>query len=133
MRPAGPSNRCPSRSEGATYAAKIGRMDAAIDWTLDAFAIDRRVRAFDPSPGAFTVIGAEALKIWRVEPSSAPAAGAAPGSVVAAARDGIVVACGTGLVRIVELQPSGRRRMSAAQFLAGHRLAPGDRLAALAA
>ncbi len=123
----------PQPPEGATYAAKIGRADAEIDWALDAFAIDRKVRALDPLPGAFTVSGAEALKIWRLEPSSSPAAGAAPGSVVAAARDGIVVACGTGLVRIVELQPSGRRRMSAAEFLAGHPLAPGDRLAARAA
>jgi len=117
----------PQPSEGATYAAKIERSEAALDWRSDADAVDRSVRAFDPAPGAVTAIGGEALKVWRVEPSSSSAGGAAAGSVLGAGRDGIVVACGKGLVRIVELQPAGRRRMSAADFLAGHPLARGAR------
>ncbi len=117
----------PQPADGVTYAAKIDRVEALIDWRDDAAAIDRKVRAFDPAGGAVTALGGEPLKVWRVEPSSSPAAGADPGSVLAAGREGIVVACGKGLLRIVELQPAGRRRMSAADFLAGHALLPGER------
>jgi methionyl-tRNA formyltransferase len=117
----------PQPEHGVTYAPKIDRDDTAIDWRDDAAAIDRQVRAFDPAPGASTSLRGQSLKVWRVEASAAPAAGVAPGSVIAAAREGIVVACGNGLARIVELQPAGRRRMSAADFLAGRTVAPGDR------
>jgi methionyl-tRNA formyltransferase len=117
----------PQPEHGVTYAAKIDRADAVIDWRDDSAAIDRKVRAFDPAPGASTSLRGAPLKVWHVEASSSPSAGAAPGSVIAAARDGIVVACGNGLARIVEIQPAGRRRMSAADFLAGHAVAAGDR------
>ncbi len=117
----------PQPAEGVSYAAKIERSEAVLDWQDDAASIDRRVRAFDPAPGAVTSIGGELLKVWRVEPSASPVGGAAAGSVLAAGRDGIVVACGKGLARIVDLQPAGRRRMSAGDFLAGHPLAHGAR------
>jgi methionyl-tRNA formyltransferase len=117
----------PQPADGVTYAAKIERGEAALDWREDAATIDRKVRAFDPAPGAVTAIAGETLKVWRVEPSSSSTAGAAAGSVLTTGRDGIVVACGNGLVRITELQPAGRRRMSAADFLAGHPLEPGAR------
>jgi len=113
--------------EGVTYAAKIERGEAELDWHDDAAVVDRKVRAFDPAPGAVTAIGGKPLKVWRVEPSSSSAGGAPAGSVLAAGRDGIVVACGKGLVRITELQPAGRRRMGAGDFLAGHPLERGAR------
>ena len=114
-------------SEGATYAAKIERTEAAIDWSDDAFAIERKVRAFDPVPGALASLGGEPIKLWRVEASSSPSAGASAGSIASASRDGVVVACGSGFARILELQPAGRRRMRAGEFLAGHPLGPGGR------
>jgi methionyl-tRNA formyltransferase len=117
----------PQPDAGVAYAAKIDRAEAPIDWRADALAIDRKVRALDPTPGATASIGGVPLKLWRVEPSAASAAGARPGTVLAAGRDGIVVACGSGLVRIVDVQPAARRRMSAADFVAGHPLGHGDR------
>jgi methionyl-tRNA formyltransferase len=122
----------PQPGDGVTYAPKLDRAEAQIDWRDDASAIDRKVRAFDPAPGAVTALRGEPIKLWRVEASSASSAGAEPGDVIAASRDGIVVACGNGLARVVELQPAARRRMSAAEFLAGHAVAPGERFAATA-
>jgi len=117
----------PQPAEGATYAAKIERTETAIDWRLPAAAIERRVRAFDPAPGATTSLGGAPVKIWRAEVADVPAAGAEPGDVVGATAAGIVVACGAGALRVVELQPAGGRRVSAAAFVAGRRIAPGQR------
>jgi len=117
----------PQPAEGATYAAKIERNEAGIDWRLPAAAIERRVRAFDPAPGATTSLGGAPVKIWRAEVADVPAAGAEPGDVVGATAAGIVVACGAGALRVVELQPAGGRRVSAAAFVAGRRIAPGQR------
>jgi methionyl-tRNA formyltransferase len=111
-------------AEGATYAAKITRADAAIDWRASADAIDRQVRAFDPVPGAFTGRHGELVKLWVAEPATARPGD--PGEVLAAAADGIVVACGAGALRIGELQPAGGRRMAAAAFVAGRRIAAGQ-------
>ena len=117
----------PQPAEGATYAAKIERTETGIDWRLPAAAIERRVRAFDPAPGATTSLGGAPVKIWRAEVADVPAAGAEPGDVVGATAAGIVVACGAGALRVVELQPAGGRRVSAAAFVAGRRIAPGQR------
>ena len=117
----------PQPAEGATYAAKIERNETGIDWRLPAAAIERRVRAFDPAPGATTSLGGAPVKIWRAEVADVPAAGAEPGDVVGATAAGIVVACGAGALRVVELQPAGGRRVSAAAFVAGRRIAPGQR------
>jgi methionyl-tRNA formyltransferase len=111
----------PQPDAGATYAAKIGRDEATIDWSASAQAIDRKIRAFDPVPGAGTSLAGERIKIWR----GSPLAGrfGAPGGIVRADAAGIVVACGDGALMIVELQRAGGKRVSAAAFLAGHRLA----------
>jgi methionyl-tRNA formyltransferase len=115
-------------AEGVTYAAKIRNEEAVIDWNASAVAVDRQVRAFDPAPGASTLLAGERIKLWRAHPAPLVARGPAPGTVLATDRDAIVVACGDGALVIAELQPAGSRRMSAAAFVAGRRLTPGARL-----
>ena len=110
----------PQAEESATYAAKIDREESLIDWTRSAQAIDRAIRAFNPAPGAETRLEGAVLKIWDAEP--APGRFGAPGTIVGADAAGILVACGEGGLLVRELQPAAGRRMSAAAFLAGHRL-----------
>ena len=108
----------PQDDARATYAAKVSKADARIDWTQSAVYIDRQVRAFDPTPGAEGVVGGESLKVWRAEPE---ARGGAPGEILDADGEGLVVACGEGALRITEVQRPGGRRMSATDFLRGKR------------
>lgn len=125
----------PQPAAGATYAAKIERHDAAIDWSRAAAAIDRQIRAFDPVPGAHASFAGEPLKLWRAQPV-AHRPPAAAGEVLTAGSDGLVVACGEGVdggaLRVIEVQPAGGRRMAAAAYaagraiLAGARFSPGD-------
>jgi methionyl-tRNA formyltransferase len=103
-------------AEGVTYAHKIGKAEAAIDWTRPAAEIERRIRAFDPFPGCTAQMDGATLKLWRAELAQG---GGAPGTVLAAAPDGIVVACGTGALRLTELQKPGGRRLACADFLHG--------------
>jgi methionyl-tRNA formyltransferase len=110
----------------ATYAAKIGKDDARLDWSLSAAALDRRIRAFDPFPGAFCLLDGEALKIWRARPV---AGSGEPGCIQAVDRHGIRVACGEGALEIGEVQKAGGKRLPVAAFLAGHDLRPGRMLA----
>lgn len=111
-------------ADGATYAAKVGRDEARLDWTLAATTLDRVVRAFDPAPGAFTDFAGAPLKVWTAEPVDGPP-GPAPGAVVAVGSGGIDVHCGEGALRLVTVQPAGGKRMSAAAFAAGRAVAPG--------
>lgn len=119
----------PQPAEGVTYARKITKEDGRLDWNLPASVLDRRLRAFTPWPGSFAFIPAEPkpklLKIHRAEPLPHPAP-TIPGTVLSADRHGIIVACGEGALRLLEVQPEGGRRMTAEPFLAGHRV---DRLA----
>ena len=110
--------------EGATYAAKLERAEAVIDWALSAPAIDRRIRAFDPLPGAFSHWRDEVVKVWSAEPSAARA-GVPPGTVFGVGAEGIDVACGEGILRLAVVQPAGGKRMDAASFAAGRALRPG--------
>jgi methionyl-tRNA formyltransferase len=112
---------------GVTYAGKIDKAEAAIDWARPAAVVERRIRAFDPFPGCTAQLGEATIKIWRALP--APGAGA-PGAILAVAPDGIVVACGEGALRLVELQKPGGRRLASADFLHGFAIAPGQRFAA---
>ncbi len=113
-------------ADGATYAAKVDRGEAHLDWSRPAPVLDRTVRAFDPVPGAFTQFGGEPVKVWSAEPLAGPAAAPA-GTVVAAGAAGIDVACGEGVLRIATVQPAGGKRMSAAAFAAGRALVAGMR------
>ncbi len=109
---------------GVTYAAKLEKAEALIDWRQPAAAIDRQVRAFNPFPGAATQLAGLQVKIWR----ASPVAGAGtPGELLAVDRDGLVIACGDGALRVTELQKAGGKRLPAAQFLAGHPLSAGER------
>ncbi|HET9046566.1 MAG TPA: methionyl-tRNA formyltransferase [Casimicrobiaceae bacterium] len=115
----------PQPAEGVTYAAKIGPADIAIDWRQPAPAIERRLRALDPTPGATTTLAGAPIKV-RAGETVDDASHAAPGTVIAASDAGIVVVCGNaGALRITELQPAGGKRMPAAAFLRGRGVKPG--------
>ena len=117
----------PQPAEGITYAHKIDKAEAAIDWRQPAEAIARRVRAFNPFPGAGTTVAGEALKVWGAHPGAAALPeGAAPGQVLAAGGDGIAVATGDGVLVLTELQRAGGKRLPAADFLRGFPLATGQ-------
>jgi methionyl-tRNA formyltransferase len=102
--------------EGVTYAHKLSKAEAEVNWRLPAEEIARRIRAFNPVPGAFTLLNGEPLKLWQAK---AEAGTGTPGTVLASGADGIVVAAGEGAVRITELQPAGGKRLSARDFAAG--------------
>ncbi len=111
--------------EGVTYAAKIDKAEALIPWGRHAVEISRQVRAFNPWPIAETRFDGKQLRIWQAEPLEAPAASGRdrpPGSVLTASREGIDVVCGTGVLRILELQLAGRKALRAEEFLRGQRL-----------
>jgi methionyl-tRNA formyltransferase len=109
-------------SEGVTYAHKIDKAEAAIDWREPAHVIERRLRAFDPFPGAVGVLAGETIKCWR---GAVVAGHGAPGAVLAVGEDGVSVACGEGVLRLTELQRAGGKRLTAAAFLQGRAIAPG--------
>jgi methionyl-tRNA formyltransferase len=111
--------------EGITYAAKIDKAEAPIQWGRHAEEISRQVRAFNPWPMAETHFEGKQLRIWEAEPLDAPASSGAarpPGSVLTATREGIDVVCGTGVLRIFKLQLAGRKALPAEEFLRGQRL-----------
>lgn len=100
----------------ATYAAKINKQDAELDWTMPAAVLDRHVRAYNPAPGAFFLVGEAGasesvrIKVWRAQAIAGIDAG--PGTVMEYGKDGLVVACGQGALRIETLQLPGKRRAS---------------------
>jgi methionyl-tRNA formyltransferase len=110
----------PQDAARATYAARIEKTEARIDWLQPAAAIARRVRAFNPWPVADTCYGDARLRIWRASARPDGAGGAEPGTVVAAGPDGIDVATGDGILRVVSLQMPGRRVVSAGDFANAH-------------
>ena len=109
----------------ATYAAKIGKDDARLDWSRPAIELDRRVRAFNPFPGAFCLLAGEPLKIWRATPAAGTGT---PGNILNVDRQSIRVACGEGALEITEVQKAGGKRLPVEAFLSGHGLRPGARL-----
>ncbi len=131
----------PQPVEGATYAPKIAKSEALIDWRMSALEIERQVRAFNPWPIAETRLFGESLRILAAsaENSAASAAAGAPlqtesrgpeeaGTILAVRRDAILVQCGEGQLALTELQLPGRKALAAAQFANSGRLAPGLRL-----
>jgi len=106
----------PQPEDGVSYAAKIGKAEATIDWHAPAAAIERKLRAFDPAPGARSVLAGEAITCWR---GVVRAGSGTPGTIVAVERDALVVACSDGLLSLTELQRAGGRRMPAAALLRG--------------
>ena len=114
----------PQPSEGVTYAHKIEKAEALIDWSKSAAELDRHIRAFNPFPGAQASFGGQTVKLWL----ATPVAGNGPaGSVLAVDKKQVVIACGAGALAVSELQKAGGKRLPVQQFLAGHPLKVGDR------
>lgn len=116
--------RRPQPLAGVTYAHKIDKAEAAIDWRRPAPEIERRLRAFDPFPGATAQIDGETIKCWHA--TLAPGTGT-PGELIAIDDAGITVACGEGALRLDSLQRAGGKRLPAAQFLQGRPMTNGSR------
>jgi methionyl-tRNA formyltransferase len=119
----------PQQSAGVTYAEKITKAEALIDWRERAVQVGRRIRAFNPWPIAETRLNGAQLRLWDAQVRADTAAAAPPGTVLAATHDGIDVACGDGVLRILRLQLAGRKVISAREFIQGQRL-DGTRFAA---
>jgi methionyl-tRNA formyltransferase len=110
---------------GVTYAHKVDKAEAVVDWAQPAEVIARRLRAFDPFPGASTILAGEPVKLWRGELATGAFGDGPPGRIVAVGPDGLVVRCGPGCLRITELQRAGGKRLAAADFLRGFDVKPG--------
>lgn len=108
---------------GVTYASKIEKVEAPLDWRLPAIQLARQVRAFNPYPGATVSLNGSTVKVWRAEAQAET--GGSPGAVIASDGRGILVACGEGSLRLAELQKAGGKRLSAGAFLAGNPVLPG--------
>lgn len=109
-------------AEGATYAAKIDKREAPIDWRDDAALVERRIRAFDPFPGASFDCDGQSIKCWRAAVASG---GGSPGVVLAIDGRGPVIGCGSAALRLLLLQKPGGKRLPADQFLRAHPWAVG--------
>ena len=121
----GKTTATPQPEAGANYAAKIMKDEAAIDFSLSAAVAARRINAFNPFPGASASFGGETVKLWRAEAVMVPTAGK-PGEVLAAnAQDGVLIACGEGVLRVTELQKPGGKRLPAGEFVRGFQMENG--------
>ena len=117
----------PQPADGVTYAHKIEKAEAAIDWSLPAAVIARRVRAFNPFPVASTALAGEVVKVWAAHVETDVGVGAAvPGQVLTVGPQGIRVMTGAGVLVLDELQRAGGKRLPAADFLRGFALTPGQ-------
>jgi methionyl-tRNA formyltransferase len=117
----GPLHEVPQPTDGVTYAEKIRKAEARIDWGVDAERVFRQVRAFNPWPVAETRLNGAQLRIWDAELGGASAP-SMPGTVLAAADEGIDVACGSGTLRILRLQLAGRKALAAREFIKAQQL-----------
>ena len=108
--------------EGVTYAQKLSKEEAHVDWNESAAVIERKIRAFNPVPAAWVEYQGKPMKIWRAE---VVAQQGRAGEVLSCSADGLVVACGENALKITELQPSGSKRMPIAAFAAGHKIEVG--------
>ena len=114
----------PQDDAGVTYAAKIEKREAWLDWTRPAAELERAVRAFRPSPGAVTRLAGAPLKVWRARVARGQGM---PGTLIEVA-GALLVACGEHALAIEEVQRPGGRRTGSREFLRGHALQPGTRL-----
>lgn len=118
----------PQRDQNATFAPVLKKEDGLIDWSLSSAAIERRVRGFQPWPNAYTSFHSKGLTIWRAQPSDSPNPDALPGEVIAARGDELLVSCGEQTaLRLLEVQPEARKRLSVRDFINGLHVKVGDR------
>ena len=124
----GRAKRTPQDDSLATYAKKIEKEDCKVDFSLDAKTVSQRIRGVTPSPSAFAYLGGKMLKIARVRAVDGKGK---PGEVIATDGSGtgsITVACGSGAIRILQVTPEGKGKMSAGDFVRGRKIAVGDLL-----
>jgi len=127
---AGQAPEVPQKDELATYAPKIDRTTTRIDWSRDARSVVNQVRAYDPRPGAFTQLGDAEIKLFGAHVATENArAGGKPGEVIGAGAGGLLVACGdpSAAARFTHVQPSGKKRMAAEEWVRGRGIAVGQR------
>jgi methionyl-tRNA formyltransferase len=116
-----------AQPEGATYAPKIDKAEARLDWTRDAISLKNLARGLNPNPGAYFTRQNNRIKLWRA--SAIPDnKGKKPGEIIGVLPAGPVVACGGGALLLTELKPAGKRLMTGAEFVRGYRPQPGDML-----
>jgi methionyl-tRNA formyltransferase len=125
---AGTLTPIPQDHSAATYAPSLNREDGQIDWNWDALKIDHRIRGCNPRPGAYTFRNGSVLKLWMSGALDVSTSGLEPGTVVEVAEDSLIVQTGDGMVRLTQVQPEARTRMTGAEFARGHGIRPGDRL-----
>ena len=113
----------PQPADDVTYAHKIEKAEALIDWSKSAAELDRHIRAFNPFPGAQALFGGQTVKLWQATPV---AGDGEIGTILAVDRSSVVIACGEGALAVSELQKAGGKRLPVQQFLAGHPLKVGD-------
>ena len=112
----------------ATFAPILKKEDGLIDWSDSAFAIERRIRGFQPWPNAYTTFNSKSLILWEAQPSMSVTSGIANGELIVAQQDELVVQCGERTaLRVLEVQPEARKRMAARDFINGMHLKVGDR------
>jgi methionyl-tRNA formyltransferase len=121
---AGSAHVVPQGEKGVSYAPKVDKREARVDWRESAAAVDRRVRAFNPFPGASARLRGLDLKIWK---GAVAGQRGEPGVVLSVDARGICVACGEGALVVEELQRSGGKRLGAADLLRGFSISPGER------
>ncbi|MDR5778146.1 methionyl-tRNA formyltransferase [Caballeronia sp. LZ065] len=117
----------PQPEEGITYAEKIAKNEAALDWRRSAQELGRQIRALDPFPGAFGTLDGAAIKIWAAQPVESAASQGNAGTIAEIGPDGIVVTCGSGALKLTQLQKPGGKRLPVREFLAGAPLVKGQR------
>jgi methionyl-tRNA formyltransferase len=122
---AGKVNATAQNDALACYAAKVNKDEARLDWSRPAVELDRRIRAFNPFPGAYGLLDGNPLKIWQAQ--AVPGSGI-PGSILALTDSELLIACGEGVLSISEVQKAGSKRLPISAFLAGHTLHIGDTL-----
>jgi methionyl-tRNA formyltransferase len=118
----GTANPIPQDPASATYAPMLKKSDGLLDWGQSAASLHNRIRAFNPWPGTYTHLQAQTLRIWRAQPAEALGDSLAPGTLLHHSSGSAVVACGTGFLRLEEVQMENRKRTSALDFLHGIRL-----------
>jgi methionyl-tRNA formyltransferase len=120
----------PQAADGASYAAKLDKSEARIDWQADAVQIDRRIRAFNPWPVAEARLDGEPVKLWRsrVAPGRSAPPGTQPGTLLGLQAEALEIACGRGVLQLLELQRAGRRALGAREFFNALRPAAAGRV-----
>jgi methionyl-tRNA formyltransferase len=121
----GAAKETPQNDALASYAGKIDRDSTRVDWSKDAVAVSRLIRAYDPRPGAYSRLGATEVKLFGAR--MAESGSGSPGEVLSAGADGLVVATAKGAVQVAQVQPSGKKRMSAEDWLRGRGVSVGQR------